>query len=223
MIPSLMEAFLKDHLSESVLTTRVIREGDGKCRLELSHRDEQLLSRIGIKADELGPYLVAILWDDFSEMEIGGYLVVDNLSMGTPSMGGIRMLPGITPLDIHNLARGMTLKNGAANLPYGGGKSGIVAPDRLISPEEHDAIVRGWARLLKKYTDIYVPGPDVGTNDADMKTVAIENGMDCAVSKQADMGGNRIDELGGCRRGSGDRTADIAGGDAQTQSAAPVQ
>ena len=42
-------------------------------------------------------------------------------------MGGIRMLPDVTPPIIQNLARGMTLKNAAANLPYGGGKAGIVA------------------------------------------------------------------------------------------------
>ena len=201
MIPKMMKEFINDNVPASLLETRVIRERDGKCRLELTHKDEQLLHNIGITADRLGPYLVALLWDEASELEIGGYLVVDNLSMGAPAMGGIRMLPDVTPLDIHNLARGMTLKNGAANLPCGGGKSGIVAPDREIDPEEHRRIVRAWAHLLKKYTDIYVPGPDVGTNDADMKIVALENGMDCAVSKPADMGGNRIDELGGAAGG----------------------
>ncbi|MBY8987800.1 MAG: CBS domain-containing protein, partial [Candidatus Lokiarchaeota archaeon] len=43
--------------------------------------------------------------------------------------------------------------------------------------------------------------PDVGTKDADMKLVAIENGLDSAVSKPADMGGNRIDELGAAAGG----------------------
>jgi len=109
-------------------------------------------------------------------------------------MGGIRMLPDVAPAAIHNLARGMTLKNAAANLPYGGGKSGIVA-DRLSS-EDHTSVVRGFARLIYRYRDIYLPGPDVGTNDADMKTIAIENGLDNALSKPVDMGGNRIDELG---------------------------
>ncbi|GAH35261.1 unnamed protein product, partial [marine sediment metagenome] len=139
-------------------------------------------------------------WDEKSELEIGGYLVVDNLSMGRPSMGGIRMLSDVTPSDIHNLARGMTLKNGAANLPYGGGKLGIVAESNL-SPEEHVGVVRGISRLIRRYRDVYVPGPDVGTNDADMKTIAIENGLDSAVSKPADMGGNRIDELGAAAGG----------------------
>ena len=63
------------------------------------------------------------------------------------------------------------------------------------------AIVRGWARLLYRYRDIYLPGPDVGTNDSDMKTIAIEHGLDCALSKPVDMGGNRIDQLGGAAGG----------------------
>lgn len=199
MIPKKMDAYLRSHLPKAAIMNRLKKE-DGKCYLEFSHTDEHLLSGIGIVCDKIGPDLVACIWDEKSELEIGGYLVVDNLSMGRPSMGGIRMLPDVTPSDIHNLARGMTLKNGAANLPYGGGKLGIVAESNL-SPEEHVGVVRGISRLIRRYRDVYVPGPDVGTNDADMKTIAIENGLDSAVSKPADMGGNRIDELGAAAGG----------------------
>jgi glutamate dehydrogenase (NAD(P)+) len=199
MIPKKMEAFLKTHLPKNILKSRLLKE-NGLCFLEFTKADQNLLSSIGIVSDKLGPQLVACIWDEESDLEIGGYLVVDNLSMGKPSMGGIRMLPNITPSDIYNLARGMTLKNAAANLPYGGGKSGIVA-ERNISPSIHTKIVRGFARLIQRYKNIYVPGPDVGTNDADMKIIAIENGIDSAVSKPADMGGNRIDELGAAAGG----------------------
>ncbi|MFX1375442.1 MAG: CBS domain-containing protein [Promethearchaeota archaeon] len=199
MIPKTMDLYLKECLPEATLKNR-LKKDNGHCYLEFSNADEHLLSRLKIVADKLGPYLVACIWDEESPLEIGGYLVVDNLSMGKPSMGGIRMLPDILPSDIHNLARGMTLKNAAANLLYGGGKAGIVA-DRDLSPEDHDEVIRGFARLINRYRDIYVPGPDVGTNDADMKTIAIENGLDSAVSKPADMGGNRIDELGAAAGG----------------------
>jgi len=194
MIPRRMEAFLHEHLPEQTLQNRLVRE-DNRCYLEFSALDVDRLARLGIEVDNLGPRLVVCMWDDEAPIEVGGYLVVDNLAMGRPSMGGIRMLPDVTPLAIHNLARGMTLKNAAANLPYGGGKAGIVA-GRGLSPQEHSEVVRLFARLLYKYHDIYLPGPDVGTNDADMKTIAIENGLDNALSKPADMGGNRIDQLG---------------------------
>ena len=199
MIPKLMETFLKSQIPEQTWKSRLVRQ-DGMCFMDFGPLDVDRLRRLGIEVDSLGPKLLACLWDEESELEIGGYLVVDNLAMGRPSMGGIRMLPDLTPSAIYNLARGMTLKNAAANLPFGGGKAGIVAdPD---TPRElHHEIVRRFARLIYHYRDIYLPGPDVGTNDADMKTIAMMNGLDNALSKPVDMGGNRIDQLGAAGEG----------------------
>jgi glutamate dehydrogenase (NAD(P)+) len=191
-----MKAFLDKALPAQTLHNRLQTDGSARY-LEFSPLDVDRLQRLGIQVDKLGPHLVVCMWDEESPLEIGGYLVVDNLAMGQPSMGGIRMLPGVTPAAIHNLARGMTLKNDAAGLPYGGGKSGIVAPERQLTADEHTAVIRGFARLIHRYHDIYLPGPDVGTNDADMRTIALKNGLNNALSKTADMGGNRIDQLGG--------------------------
>ena len=198
MIPKRMQSFLEERIPEQTFGNRLIKDR-GMRFLEFSSLDVDRLARLDIEVDSLGPRLVVCMWDEESPYEIGGYLVVDNLSMGRPSMGGIRMLPDVTPAAIHNLARGMTLKNAAANLPYGGGKSGIVAGRQ--TSEDHTAIVCTFARLIYRYRDIYLPGPDVGTNDADMKTIAIENGLDNALSKPVDMGGNRIDELGAAAGG----------------------
>ena len=199
MIPKRMDDFLRDRLPETTFKNRLIREGD-HCYLEFGPLDIDRLSRLDIEVDNLGPRLVVCMWDEGSPLEIGGYLAVDNLAMGQPSMGGIRMLPTVTPAAVHNLARGMTLKNAAADLPYGGGKSGIVA-ERRLSAEDHTTFVEGFARLIRRYHPIYLPGPDVGTNDADMKTIAVENGLDNALSKPIEMGGNRIDELGAAAGG----------------------
>ncbi|MBM2843428.1 MAG: gdhA2, partial [Anaerolineales bacterium] len=144
MIPKAMEAFLRDHLPERTWKRRLRREGS-LASIEFGPLDIERLLRLGITVDALGPFLVACLWDEESPLEIGGFLVVDNLAMGRPSMGGIRMLPDLTPAAIHNLARGMTLKNAAAQLPFGGWKSGIVASPRLTA-EEHRAVVTGFAR-----------------------------------------------------------------------------
>ncbi|OQY52676.1 MAG: glutamate dehydrogenase [Desulfobacteraceae bacterium 4572_89] len=199
MIPSKMKQFLQDSLPKSSWNNRLIKSGPSRF-LEFGPLDVDRLHRLGIRVDRLGPRLVVCMWNQDSPVEIGGFLVVDNLAMGQPSMGGTRMLPDITPDIIHNLARGMTLKNAAADLPFGGGKSGIVCPENLSETDRHE-IIKGFGQLLKRYKDIYIPGPDVGTNDADMKTFAIENGLNNVVSKPADMGGNRIDELGGAANG----------------------
>jgi glutamate dehydrogenase (NAD(P)+) len=195
-----MEIFLRERLPEKTWENRMIEDGDLRF-MEFGPLDLDRLSRLGIVADKLGPHLVVCLWDARSDLEIGGYLVVDNLAMGGLSMGGVRMLPDITPATIFNLARGMTLKNAAAKLPYGGGKSGIVAR-RNLSVEEHNQVIKGFAHLLYRYKEIYIPGPDVGTNDLDMKTIAVENGMNHALSKPAEMGGNRIDQIGAAAGGT---------------------
>lgn len=200
MIPKRMDELLREAIPKQTWENRLIRDGD-KRYFEFSAMDVELLLALGIKVDRLGPRLVVCMWDETSEVEIGGCLVVDNLAMGKPSLGGIRMLGDITPTTVYNLARGMTLKNAAAGLPFGGGKAGICAQGDALSQDDREAVIRGFGRLIYRYRDIYNPGPDVGTSDADMKTIAIENGLDNVVSKPAEMGGNRIDQLGGAAWG----------------------
>ena len=194
-----MDEYLHEVLSEQTWQNRLRREGP-LVYMEFRPLDVDRLQRLGIEVDNLGPHLVVCMWNEKSPLEIGGYLVVDNLAMGRPSMGGIRMMPIVTPAIIHNLARGMTLKNAAADLPFGGGKSGIVAEADLPFDERQE-VIRGFAHLLNRYRSIYLPGPDVGTNDNDMKSIAIENGLNGALSKTVDMGGNRIDQLGAAAQG----------------------
>jgi glutamate dehydrogenase/leucine dehydrogenase/CBS domain-containing protein len=199
MIPKRMETFLKERLPERTWQRR-LKRADGFAFMEFVPMDVDRLVRLGIEVDSLGPRLVVCMWDEESPLEVGGYLVVDNLAMGKPAMGGIRMIPDLTPSTVHNLARGMTLKNAAAHLPYGGGKSGIVAGEGL-SAQEHSEVIRRFAHMIYHYREFYLPGPDVGTNDSDMRTIAMENGIDNALSKPSDMGGNRIDELGAAAGG----------------------
>ena len=199
MIPKRMDSFLRQRLPDKTWENRLVRD-NGLCYLEFSSLDIDRLARLGIEVDNIGPRVVVCLWDENSPLEVGGYLVVDNLSMGRPAIGGIRILPDLTPSTVHSLARGMTLKNAASNLPYGGGKVGIVA-ERSITSTEHAQIVKSFARLLYRYRRIFLPGPDVGTTDSDMKIIAMENGLDEAISKPMDMGGNRVDELGAAAGG----------------------
>jgi len=200
MIPRELNTFLEhEDWVEKLLETK-----DGFyvefSEIEDGEKYEKILRKLGISHDALGPEKIIFMWS--KDEKVGGYLVIDNLAMGKPSLGGIRMKTNLVLAEIVNLARGMTLKNAAANLPFGGGKGGIIAdPRSLVEKGEKEEVIISYAKLIKKYANIYNPGPDVGTNDVDMKIIAIENGLDNVVSKTIDMGGNQIDELGAAAGG----------------------
>ena len=70
--------------------------------------------------DELGPAKTIHVYEPSRNLK--GVLVVDNVAAG-PSIGGLRMAPDVGVEECARLARAMTLKNAAAGLPHGGGKS----------------------------------------------------------------------------------------------------
>jgi glutamate dehydrogenase (NAD(P)+) len=175
MIPKLMNAFLRERLPETSWQNRLLRE-DVLCYMEFGPADLDRLARLGIQTDSLGPRLVACLWDEESPLEVGGYLVIDNMSMGRPSIGGIRILPDLTPSTVFYLARGMTLKNAASCLPYGGGKFGLITRQDL-PPKKHAEVMR---RIARPYTATAISSTRSGcsgTNDADMKIITFRNGL----------------------------------------------
>ncbi len=202
MIPAPIAELLRSLPGEEG-ARRLVCEGSRRY-LELGRDDEDLRLLLGVETDRLGPEKVVVLWDQAdpssaadasSDLWSGGYLVIDNLAMGRPSLGGMRLAPNVTPGMISSLARGMTLKNAAADIPFGGGKAGVVAGHGMPPETRHRTVTR-FARLIARYRAEYNPGPDVGMNDEDMAVIAMENGLDSVVSKPARMGGTEIDKCG---------------------------
>ncbi|MGH7772547.1 MAG: Glu/Leu/Phe/Val dehydrogenase dimerization domain-containing protein [Candidatus Binatia bacterium] len=68
-------------------------------------------------SDDLGPAKVHYLYDPHCGLK--AVVVLDNLTLG-PAIGGVRMVPDVTPYEAFRLARAMTLKNAAAGLHHGG-------------------------------------------------------------------------------------------------------
>src|ERR1035441_1145590 len=58
------------------------------------------------------------------------------------------------------LARGMTLKNALAQLPYGGAKSVILSQD---GEADRASVLRAFGRLVAELDGAYIPGVDMGT------------------------------------------------------------
>ena len=140
-------------------------------------------------ADDLGPAKVIHL----QEPAIGlkAVLVIDNVACG-PSIGGLRMAPDVSTEECARLARAMTLKNSAAGLPHGGGKSVLVGDPRMPLPDK-ERLIRAFAHALRNETD-YIFGPDMGTDETCMAWVKDEIGR--SVGLPAEIGGIPLDEFG---------------------------
>lgn len=139
--------------------------------------------------DELGPQKIVVLREP--RVGLDAVVVIDNVSCG-PAIGGVRMAPDVTVEEVARLARVMTLKNASAGLPHGGGKAGIVA-DPACGAERKESLMRTFARMIEELTD-YIPGPDMGTNEACMAWVHDEIGR--AVGLPRVLGGIPLDQIG---------------------------
>lgn len=139
-------------------------------------------------ADEWGPEKIIQTYDTKTGMK--GILVIDNTKLG-PSKGGIRMIPTVSVKEVFRLARAMTWKCALAELPFGGGKSGIIANAKKITKEQKKAIIEAFSRSLKSVCPSqYVAAPDMYTAEEEMKWFAEANGsMKACTGKPKELGG----------------------------------
>ncbi len=140
-------------------------------------------------ADELGPTRIVHVYEP--TLGLRGALVVDNVAAG-PAIGGLRMAPDVTTEECVRLARAMTLKNAAAGLAHGGGKS-VLMGDPRMPRERKEPLIRAMARALRG-SDDYIFGPDMGTDETCMAWVQDEIGR--AVGLPEELGGIPLDQLG---------------------------
>ena len=140
-------------------------------------------------ADELGPAKVIHVHEP--RLGLRGILVVDNVAAG-PSIGGLRIAPDVSTEECFRLARAMTLKNAAAGLPHGGGKSVLFGDPRMPRTQKAQ-LIRAFACALKNEHD-YIFGPDMGSDEECMAWVKDEIGRSVGLPMQ--IGGIPLDEIG---------------------------
>ncbi len=142
-----------------------------------------------IAADELGPAKII----QVQEPGIGlrAVLVIDNVARG-PAIGGMRMATDVSVDECFRLARAMTLKNAAAGLAHGGGKS-VLWGDPRMPIEAKEKLIRAFAHALRNETD-YIFGPDMGTDERCMAWIKDEIGRAAGLPEA--VGGIPLDELG---------------------------
>jgi glutamate dehydrogenase (NAD(P)+) len=139
--------------------------------------------------DELGPIKIVHIYDPKSGLK--AVVAIDNVARG-PSIGGIRMAPDVSAQEAFRLARAMTMKNSAANLPHGGGKS-VIFGDPKMDLAKKEILIRAFARGIRDLVE-YIPGPDMGTDERCMAWIKDEIGR--AVGLPPEIGGIPLDEIG---------------------------
>lgn len=101
-------------------------------------------------------------------------IAIHDTTLG-PALGGVRMWAyedeDAALEDCLRLAQGMTLKAAAAGVSLGGGKSVIIGdPTR----DKTEALLRAHGRFIATLGGRYIPGIDVGTEQADLETIGME-------------------------------------------------
>jgi glutamate dehydrogenase (NADP+) len=108
---------------------------------------------------------VPVRMDDGSEEIFTGYRCLYDDARG-PGKGGIRFHPNVSREEVMALAFWMTIKCAVANIPYGGGKGGVIVDPRKLSNAELERLSRGFMRAISRVVgpETDVPAPDVYTN-----------------------------------------------------------
>jgi len=140
-------------------------------------------------ADDLGPAKIVHITEP--AIDLRAIVVIDNVACG-PAIGGLRMAPDVSVEECVRLARAMTLKNAAAGLPHGGGKSVIFGDPRMALGEK-ERMIRAFACAIGDLKD-YIPGPDMGTDERCMAWIQDEIGR--SVGLPPEIGGIPLDEIG---------------------------
>ncbi|MFC0335457.1 Glu/Leu/Phe/Val dehydrogenase [Paenibacillus sepulcri] len=94
-----------------------------------------------------------------------GYRAQHNDAVG-PTKGGVRFHPDVNENEVKALSIWMGLKCGIADLPFGGGKGGIICDPRNMSFRELERLSRGYVRAISQLVGPTkdIPAPDVMTN-----------------------------------------------------------
>lgn len=104
---------------------------------------------------------------DSGEIEVyTGIRVLHNTSRG-PAKGGIRFDLAVTLDEVKALAAWMTWKCAVVNLPFGGGKGGVICDPTTMSAAELERLTRRYTAAIIETLgpDSDVPAPDVNTNE----------------------------------------------------------
>ena len=116
-----------------------------------------------------------------------GYAVIDRFVNGLAG-GGTRMRDGVTLEEVERLARTMSFKNGAFNLPGGGAKGGVDIDPH--DPESRAMLSRFVAAMKPLYRSGWGTAEDLGVTQELLDEVFAEQGIGMSVQAMLDRAGD---------------------------------
>ncbi len=142
---------------------------------------------------------IPITLDDGRIEVFTGYRVQHSIARG-PAKGGIRFAPDVSLDEVRALAAWMTWKCAVVNIPFGGGKGGVICEPHLMSEGELERITRRYTAEIFEFIgpERDVPAPDVNTNEQTMAWIMDTYSMHKRHTVTAVVTGKPL-ELGGSR------------------------
>jgi len=142
---------------------------------------------------------IPVVMDDGRIEVFTGYRVQHNFSRG-PCKGGIRYAPDVNLDEVRALAAWMTWKCAVVDVPFGGGKGGVICDPRKLSKGELERITRRYTAAILDILgpDRDVPAPDMNTNEQTMAWLMDTYSMHVRKTTTAVVTGKPI-ALGGSR------------------------
>jgi glutamate dehydrogenase (NAD(P)+) len=130
--------------------------------------DPDIYAVLRVPSREIKVY-IPVRMDSGNIQVFEGYRVQHNFARG-PAKGGIRYAPDVTLDEVKALSAWMTWKCAVVNVPFGGGKGGIICDPRQMSLGELERLTRRYTAELIDFIgpDKDVPAPDMNTNEQTM-------------------------------------------------------
>jgi len=138
---------------ELIKTHKLVDEDKSKNLIEILKSPERFV-RVSLP----------VLMDSGDINILQGFRVQYNNARG-PYKGGLRYHPDVNEDEVTSLAFWMTIKCAVVDIPFGGGKGGIIVDPKILSHSELERLTRAFARALSAVIGpkLDVPAPDVYT------------------------------------------------------------
>ncbi len=150
---------MAENLNLFTSTQEVIQEALGKLGYDEAMYDllKEPLRMLSVR--------IPVKMDDGTTKVFTGYRAQHSDAVG-PTKGGVRFHPMVSEEEVKALSMWMTLKCGIVDLPYGGGKGGVICDPRQMSMGELERLSRGYVRAISQVVGPTkdIPAPDVFTN-----------------------------------------------------------